>query len=237
MKRVIVSGGRRLEYTLIQTVRADVLFQALPEGVIRVYAPRTMRLRDIDALVRSRADELLAMGRAVDQRLDAQRRAHPVTDGSPILVEGVPRAIRLKPGARISGRVTENEFLLTLPRPDSDPDVRAAIRVVLSKRALERIRERMQYYAPRIGVSPERRVAIREQKTRWGSCSGKGNLNFNWKLIMAPPQVLDYVVLHELCHLLEFNHSPRFWKLVEAQMPEYKFWKKWLDTHKEDLYL
>ena len=237
MKRVITAGGRRLEYTLIQTFRRDVLFQALPEGVIRVYAPRAMRLRDIDELVRSRADRLIDMGRAVDRHIDAQRRAHPVADGSPILVEGVPRVIRLRPGARVSGSVTDDELCLTLPRPDSDPDVRAAIRAVLSRRALERIRERLQYYAPRVGVSAERRVAIREQKTRWGSCSGKGNLNFNWKLIMAPPQVLDYVVIHELCHLLEFNHSPRFWALVEAQMPEYKSWKKWLDTHREDLYL
>ena len=126
--------------------------------------------------------------------------------------------------------------MVTLPRPDSDPDVRAAIRATLSNVALERIRERLNEYAPRMGVIPGR-VAIREQKSRWGSCSRKGNLNFNWKLVMAPPAVLDYVVIHELCHLIEFNHSPRFWSLVEGQMPEYEVWKKWLKEHAEDLYL
>ena len=77
MKRAVIAGGRRLEYTLIQTVRSNVLLQALPEGEIRVYAPRAMRLRDIDDLVRGRAAELTEMGRAVDRHLSDQRRAHP----------------------------------------------------------------------------------------------------------------------------------------------------------------
>ena len=236
MLRAVIAGDRRIEYTLIQTVRQSVLFQALPGGAVRVYAPKFMRLRDIDRMVRDRAGELLEMGRSVDQRLSEDRRAHPVTDGSPILIEGVPHMIRLTRGSRLRGEVTPNELRLTLPDPEGDPAVRAAIRSVLSERALQRIRERLQYYAPRVGVNPGR-VAIREQKTRWGSCSGKGNLNFNWKLIMAPPPVLDYVVIHELCHLREFNHSPRFWALVEGQMPDYKAWKKWLETHRDDLYL
>ena len=236
MKRAVNAGGRRIEYTLIQAVRANVLMQALPGGDIRVYAPKAMRLRDIDALVRDRADELLAMCREVDRKATEDRRAHPVSDGSTILIEGVPHVIRLSTGARVAGAVANAELRLRLPEPDNDPAVRAAIRSVLSERALERIRGRLQYYAPRVGVTFGR-VTIREQKTRWGSCSGKGNLNFNWKLIMAPPQVLDYVVIHELCHRLEFNHSPRFWALVERQMPDYRAWKKWLDAHKEDLYL
>lgn len=237
MKRAVIASGRRLEYTLIQTARTNVLFQALPEGVIKVYAPRALPLREIDRMVRERAEALLDMGRAVDQHIEHQRRVHPVTEGAPILIEGVPHTLRLTRAPRVRGEVTPTELRLALPKPDSDPHVRAAIRSVLSERALERIRQRLQHYAPGMGLDLDRRVTIREQKTRWGSCSSKGNLNFNWKLIMAPPQVLDYVVIHELCHLKEFNHSPRFWALVEARMPEYKAWKKWLDDHKEDLYL
>ena len=236
MKRVVIAEGRRIEYTLIQTVRKSVLFQALPAGEIRVYAPKAMRLRDIDAMVRERAGQLAQMGRAVDQHIEQSRREHPVTDGSPFLIEGERRALRLARGRRVSAEITADEFRLTLPDPDSDEAVRAAIRSALSTRALERIRERLAFYIPRVGKQPGR-ITIREQKSRWGSCSSKHNLNFNWKLIMAPPQALDYVVIHELCHLHEFNHSPRFWSLVEAQMPDYKVWKKWLKDHAEDLYL
>ena len=236
MKRAVIAGNRRIEYTLIQSSRQNVLFQALPEAGLRVYAPKYLRLRDVDEMVRQRADQLLDMQRQTEARLEADRRAHPVADGSPILIEGKRCILRLHRGARRSGRLVGEEYHLTLPNPDSDPDVRAAIRATLSTAALTRIRERLNYYAPRVGRAPGR-IAIREQKSRWGSCSSKGNLNFNWKLIMAPPQALDYVVIHELCHLHEFNHSPRFWTLVAGQMPDYEVWKKWLKAHTDDLYL
>ena len=236
MKRAVIAGNRRIEYTLIQSSRQNVLFQALPEAGLRVYAPKYLPLRDVDDMVRQRADQLMDMQRQSEARLEADRRAHPVTDGSPILIEGKRCVLRLRQGARRTGRLVGDEYCLTLPCPESDADVRAAIRATLSTAALKRIRERLDYYGPRIGRPPGR-VAIREQKSRWGSCSRKGNLNFNWKLIMAPPQALDYVVVHELCHLHEFNHSPRFWALVAAQMPDYEVWKKWLKTHGEDLYL
>ena len=71
-------------------------------------------------------------------------------------------------------------------------------------------------------------ITIRSQKTRWGSCSSKGNLNFNCLLLLAPPEVLDYVVVHELCHRKEMNHSPRFWAEVARVMPDYKVRRKWL---------
>ena len=236
MKRSIVANGQRLEYTLIQSTRADVLLQALPKAGVRVYAPKHMRLRDVDALVRERAGELRRMLGEVEAKLEADRRAHPVTDGSLIAIEGRRRVLRLHAGARRSGRLVGDEYHLTLPEPDSDPAVRAALKSALSALALKRVRERLEHYIPRVGRRPGR-VAIRDQKSRWGSCSQKGNVNFNWKLIMAPPPALDYVVIHELCHLYEFNHSPRFWALVEAQMPEYEVWKKWLKEHAKELYL
>ena len=236
MKRSIVAGNRRIEYTLIQSARADLLLQALPKAGIRVYAPKYMRLRDVDALVRERAGELMKMQADVEARVEADRRAHPVEDGSPIAIEGRRCTLRLHQGARRTGRLAGDEYHLTLPDPDSDAAVRAAIKSALSAMALKRIRERLDHYIPRVGRAPGR-VAIRDQKSRWGSCSQKGNVNFNWKLIMAPPAALDYVVIHELCHLHEFNHSPRFWALVEAQMPEYEVWKKWLKEHAGDLYL
>ena len=236
MKRAVVAGNRRVEYTLIQASRRDVLFQALPEAGIRVYAPKYMRLRDIDAMVRERADQLAGMLRDVEARLEADRLAHPMADGTAIMVEGERKTLRLRRGARRTGRVEGDEYLLTLPDPDSDEAVRAAVKSTLSALALKRIRERLEYHVPRIGRAPGR-VAIRDQKSRWGSCSQKGNVNFNWKLIMAPPPALDYVVIHELCHLYEFNHSPRFWALVERQQPDSEVWTKWLKTHTEDLYL
>lgn len=81
------------------------------------------------------------------------------------------------------------------------------------------------------------KITIRDQKTRWGSCSSKGNLNFNWRLILAPEAVLDYVVVHELAHRLQMNHSPAFWKIVERILPDYQMQRRWLKEHGEELML
>ena len=91
----------------------------------------------------------------------------------------------------------------------------------LADRALVYIPERVKYFAPQVGVSYGR-ITIRNQKTRWGSCSGKGNLNFNCLLMLTPPEVIDYVVVHELCHRKEMNHSKAFWDQVERILPDYK---------------
>ena len=92
------------------------------------------------------------------------------------------------------------------------------------------IPEKVAYYARIMGVTYGR-ISIRKQKTRWGSCSREGNLNFNCLLMMTPPEVLDYVVVHELSHRLEMNHSARFWAQVEKVMPDYRVPRKWLKEH------
>jgi len=88
--------------------------------------------------------------------------------------------------------------------------------------------------APAIGVEPAR-VQIRDQRSRWGSCSTRGTLSFNWRLVLAPFDVLDYVVVHELCHLREPNHSSRFWKLVEQRRPDWRAQRDWLHEHGPEL--
>lgn len=80
-------------------------------------------------------------------------------------------------------------------------------------------------------------ITIRDQKTRWGSCSGRGTLSFNWRLILAPPEILDYVVVHELCHLTHMNHSREFWDLVGSVIPDYKVRRKWLKENGHTLRL
>lgn len=92
------------------------------------------------------------------------------------------------------------------------------------------IPEKVAYYARLMKVTYGR-ITIRKQKTRWGSCTREGNLNFNCLLMMAPPEVLDYVVIHELCHRIEMNHSANFWAQVEKMMPDYKIPRRWLKEH------
>ena len=107
----------------------------------------------------------------------------------------------------------------------TEPELKA-----LREQARVLVTQSVQHYAPLVGVS-YKQITIRTQHTRWGSCSSKGNLNFNCLLALVPREVLDYVVVHELCHRKEMNHSDRFWNEVARIIPDYKSRKQWLKDH------
>ena len=123
--------------------------------------------------------------------------------------------------ARAEARERETEGVHRL----SPEEIRA-----LADRARAVIPERVAYYAPLIGVTYGR-ITIRSQRSRWGSCSAKGNLNFNCLLMLAPPEVVDSVVVHELCHRKEMNHSKRFYAEVLRVFPDYREKHAWLKEH------
>ena len=118
-------------------------------------------------------------------------------------------------------QAAERAFAARLPA-FSDGQLQA-----LASQARQTVPERVAYFAPLVGVTYGR-ITIRSQHTLWGSCSSKGNLNFNCLLMLTPPEVLDYVVVHELCHRKEMNHSARFWAEVEHVLPDFENQRKWL---------
>jgi predicted metal-dependent hydrolase len=124
--------------------------------------------------------------------------------------------------------ISEREKKLSAAVPFTEAEIKA-----LAERARMLIPERVKYYAPKIGVSYGR-ITIRSQHTRWGSCSSKGNLNFNCLLVLFPVEVIDGVVVHELCHRKHMNHSPAFYAEVEKVFPEYKRCSKWLKDNGAD---
>lgn len=114
-------------------------------------------------------------------------------------------------------RVKEKQF--------TDDDIRK-----MKDEAKRVIPDRVKYYAGIMGVTFGK-ITIKNQKTRWGSCSSKGNLNFNCLLMLTPDKVRDYVVIHKLCHLKQMNHSKMFWAEVEKVMPDYKVYRQWLSRN------
>ena len=141
-------------------------------------------------------------------------------------IEVIKRFVESKAGwieKHLSNLAAQEQQKLT------DQELRA-----LREKARTLVTERVQFYAPLIGVTYNQ-IAIRAQHTRWGSCSSKGNLNFNCLLALVPPEVLDYVVVHELCHRKELNHSDRFWNEVGKILPDYKDRKKWLKDNGSNL--
>lgn len=151
------------------------------------------------------------------------------------LGEEVELIVRPTEKKRPIARIRENKMIVNLYHKISKEDgiktVKKTLEVFYKSKAEEVIHDRLQYFNEYYKLKYNR-VTMRNQKSRWGSCSIRKNLNFNWKLVMAPIEVLDYVVVHEMCHLKEMNHSVRFWKLVSEKMPDYKMYRKWLRENK-----
>ncbi len=226
MIRSVSVGGRTYTYTLVcSRARTTLLLQALPQGRIKLYAPAGYSLRAADRLVKQNAREL----DLAHARMAASARALPGT----VMYEGERLNVNVKAAA--CPRVSLKDGELTVLTPyESGEEINAQIKRWLVRQALRSVRENLDRWAPTVNQSYGR-VTVREQKTRWGSCSSAHNLNFNWKLVMAPKQALEYVVIHELCHLIYLNHSERFWAQVRQRMPDYEVWKKWLKAHGAEL--
>lgn len=127
-----------------------------------------------------------------------------------------------KPGVMLDG-----EKLVILTADIHSSTIKNAVFQWYLSRAKVVILQRVEFYQKQLQETVED-IRIKDVKSRWGSCSSKRNLNFNWRLVMAPLEVLDYVVVHELCHLKEMNHSKAFWNLVEDILPDYQEQRAWL---------
>ncbi len=169
-------------------------------------------------------------------RLERQKALRPTLryrSGDQFYYFGEPLQLEILPSdlKRPSLKVREDRMIITLHRQigknEGTDSAKKVIRDFYRKKAEEVIRDRLDHFNAHYGFRFHR-VAFRDQKSRWGSCSRAGNLNFNWRLIMAPIEVIDYVVVHELCHLGQMNHGSRFWALVEEVMPDHKAHRKWL---------
>lgn len=138
------------------------------------------------------------------------------------LVSGQDRELKLKDGRFCLDRqVIEKGGV---------PAARQAFESYFGDKGLQRLSERVAYFAPKVGVTIEG-VKVKGMGYRWASCGKNGVLNFHWKCMMAPPRIIDYIVVHELCHLHHRNHSDAYWNEVDKVMPDYRERKKWLRTH------
>ena len=173
----------------------------------------------------------------VRERLTDMPEPVPFADGGLIPLRGIPHRIVFV-GPRRGGPVTVTS------QNGGRPELRVAgefehaarrLRDWLIKEARDDLAERCSFHAGRLGLKYGR-ISVRDQSSRWGSCSTTGNLSFSWRLVLAPPDILDYVAAHEVAHLAEMNHGPRFWALVRKTYPTLDEAKQWLNVYGLDLH-
>lgn len=157
--------------------------------------------------------------------------------GTELLVLGRPRRLRLKaldPGERgWRAELTDDRLVLHLPA-GAILSPRPVVEQYLRRLAREYLPGRVEHWAQRVGRRPSR-VIVGERTTRWGSCSPSGTLSFCYRLVMAPPEVVDSIVAHEVCHLRHLDHSRRFWSLLDEVCPHHRRCRDWLNRHEDDL--
>lgn len=215
--------GKTINYELKRTNRRNGTFRmAIKNGKLFVYAPIECPLSIIEEGLQAKASWIWEKLESSRQKIAA------VTNNDTILYRGQSYPLKI----RISEKpwITMNDAIV-IDTPQDHPKVITKILETWFTYQAERlVPPRVFELAKQVGAYPQK-LSFRNQKTRWGSCSTLGNISLNIRLLMAPPQILDYVIIHELCHLLEPNHSPRFWQRVEENMPDYKKARAWLKTN------
>lgn len=159
-------------------------------------------------------------------------------NGDTLYYLGEARTLRVIREERSRARVklVMDQLLLWVPYEADYEYRKEQLEKWYRKEAAVVFQEKAEEFAGRLSVSFQD-IRIKDQKSRWGSCSSKRNMNFNWRLLMAPEPVCDYVIIHELCHLIHMNHSADFWNLVESVCPDYRQYRKWLKENGKELYL
>jgi len=205
---------------LVRSKRKTLALIVETDGTLTVRAPLRMKAADIRQFIEAKQDWIKQKQvKAREEAVDSHRYA----DGEIFwyLGQGIP--LRIVPGGK-PALALDSSFKLT---KSALPNAESAFTAWYRKQARKVVTERVEFFAREHGFKIGK-VRISSARTRWGSCSTKNTLSFTWRLVMAPPNVVDYVVVHELCHLKEMNHSKTFWAYVEAILPDYKRRRKWL---------
>jgi hypothetical protein len=214
--RRIALAGEDVDYRLIRARRRTIGMEVNLDG-LTVRAPRWVTLAEIETALVERANWIVkALVEWRARRRDVMPREWK--SGAPILYRGRELALALFPARK--PRVTPDLFNLTVlhPRAHDEADIAKLVGKWLRDEAWDLVVPRVQVYAERITpVAPPLRLS--NARSEWGSCNARGEIRLNWRLVQLPPELAEYVVAHEVAHLVELNHSPRFWAVVETLMP------------------
>ena len=223
--RSIRHGSSTIRYGVVRSARRKKTLTITidPSDGVRVLAPLRTPNAEIEAIVRKRADWILR--KLAEERPEPQSRRFVTGEKLYYLGRELPLIVQLTTDQGPSVSLVADSLRIAcpvrLPEEERAPAIRHALLGWYRERAAVLLQESVERWQPKVGVSPAR-VSIGDQKTRWGSCSSRGSLRFNLRLAMVPQALIDYVTVHELCHLLEANHSTSFWQHVHNIMPDFE---------------
>lgn len=234
-KRRITLDGQTVPYTIKRSSRARYVRLEFKSGTgLTVVVPKLYRIELLPDVLKTKRRWILAgFAKFGDVKTPFAVRELKNGDTVPYLDRALELVERRTSGKTDSVELEQDRLVVSLGAASGT--VNAVVEQWYRIQAAEVIKSKADKLSSRLGLT-YKRIIIRGQKTRWGSCSNKGNLGFNWKLMMVPEPVLDYVIVHELTHLREMNHKKRFWELVAEQCPRWREYRKWLKDHQPELF-
>jgi predicted metal-dependent hydrolase len=220
--------ANQISYEVIRSERATADIVIEPDGRVLVRAPVAATDESIEDIVASKRSWIYK-NLAEWRDLNATRVLREYRNGEGFLYLGRSYRLLLVADQQIPLTLKNGRFCLRRDLAESGAveAAQAAFRDYFVARGKDRIRQRVAYFAPKVGFTPLA-VGVRELGTRWATCSLTGVLNFHWKCMMAPQSIIDYIVVHELCHFHHLDHTDAFWNEVDKVMPGYRERKEWL---------
>lgn len=227
--RTVTLGGERIEYTVRESNEATQPRIDVGIHEIAVVRPEGEAVDPAD-LLEENAQWVLEKKAKYDQYRE-QAPVRRFESGELFPYRGEPHEIVVE---QRSASAVENGELRLAAHHVEQTSIQQALERLFRRKAREHIEATVESFAEKMDVEYDK-LEIRNQRTKWGSCSFSGTLGINWRLIMAPPEILEYVVVHELAHLEEDNHTSAFWNLVSEYDPSYREHAEWLDAHSAEL--
>jgi hypothetical protein len=217
-----------IEYQLIKSNRKTVTISILPTKKVVVKTPKYLSDKEIMNMVKQKAKWIVNnISKTPDNNTLKQERKYE--DGEKLLYRGLEYKLKIIEDSNIKNpkiQIHQDEIVVVMKQVNRQV-MPTILELWYKEKATERVFEKINYYNPFINKKIEN-IRIKNQRKRWGSCSNLGNLNFNWRIIMMPDEMFDYIIVHEMCHLRYLNHSKDYWKSVEEILPDYKEREKWI---------
>lgn len=238
---IAFSDGSSCGYEIKVSRRSTMAIQVTKEGQILVKLPYYASMEEGHRFAVANKDWIYRQLCKIKSKLREKQEFH-WSDGADVFLYGKSMSLHVKIDAGKKGfSIAASKEEITVKGPfhetwgqESETEIKNAMKLWYRKEARACLEEKTAWWASRMMVTYEK-IAIRDQATRWGSCSTKGNLNFNWRLVLLPAELADYVVVHELAHRLHMNHSRQFWNVVGSVMPDYRERRKALKHWGEKL--
>lgn len=230
----MVENNHSIAYEIIRSERRRTVTLRVHEGKVQVLTPKHCPEGYVHDLLRTNARWIAK--KITEQAAMLRYQPKQYVEDEHFLYLGEPYRLSVVRGKSVGVMIRGDQFFVFIKPSVTEEKkplyIHKQLQSWYGERALAHLQQQTEHYAQKLKVNVGT-ISVRQFKSQWGNCSIRGDIQYNWRIILAPPRIINYLVVHELSHIRHHNHSARFWRLVESQVPDYKECRRWLNMHGE----